>query len=377
MYQETMPDGQPKTLYVGNLDPSITEEFLMALFGQISPVKGCKLIHEPTADPYAFVEFNDTSGARSALLAMNKRQCMGRELKVNWATSPGYQARQDTSRHYHIFVGDLSPDIENHQLREAFAPFGEISDCKIVRESQSNKSKGYAFISFVRKEDAENAIQSMNGQWLGTKAIRTNWATRKPLAPYGSNVDTRVGHKPLSYDEVVSQASDTNTTVYCGGILNGITEELMQSVFGGFGAIENVRVFKDKGYAFIKFASKEAATNAIVAMHGADVNGYSAKCSWGKEANGPVPPSFAGASAASGSDTTAASSQAPQMYSQQSYMQQHYPMGGGGYWGYPQQPYMPPYGYPPYNYGNYGMPMGWPSGPVQQPYGTQGYPGQQ
>lgn len=27
----------------------------------------------------------------------------------------------------------------------------------------------------------------MNGQWLGTKAIRTNWATRKPLAPYGSN----------------------------------------------------------------------------------------------------------------------------------------------------------------------------------------------
>lgn len=29
--------------------------------------------------------------------------------------------------HYHIFVGDLSPDIETHQLREAFAPFGQIS----------------------------------------------------------------------------------------------------------------------------------------------------------------------------------------------------------------------------------------------------------
>ena len=64
----------------------------------------------------------------------------------------------------------------------------------------------------------------------------------------------------------------------------------------------------------LRFASKEAATNAIVAMHGADVNGYSAKCSWGKEANGPVPPSFAGASTASGSDTTAASSQAVSIY---------------------------------------------------------------
>jgi len=29
--------------------------------------------------------------------------------------------------HYHVFVGDVSPDIESHQLREAFAPFGQIS----------------------------------------------------------------------------------------------------------------------------------------------------------------------------------------------------------------------------------------------------------
>jgi len=31
------------------------------------------------------------------------------------------------SEHYHVFVGDVSPDIESHQLREAFAPFGQIS----------------------------------------------------------------------------------------------------------------------------------------------------------------------------------------------------------------------------------------------------------
>lgn len=95
--------------------------------------------------------------------------------KVNWATSPGNQPKTDTSNHHHIFVGDLSPEIETDTLREAFAPFGEISNCRIVRDPQTLKSKGYAFVSFVKKAEAENAIQAMNGQWLGSRSIRTNW----------------------------------------------------------------------------------------------------------------------------------------------------------------------------------------------------------
>ena len=39
--------GGPKTLYVGNLHPEVTEHLLLALFGQIGPVKGCKIIREP------------------------------------------------------------------------------------------------------------------------------------------------------------------------------------------------------------------------------------------------------------------------------------------------------------------------------------------
>lgn len=39
--------------------------------------------------------------------------------------------------------------------------------------------KGYGFISFVDKANAETAIGAMNGTWLGTRKIRTNWATRK------------------------------------------------------------------------------------------------------------------------------------------------------------------------------------------------------
>lgn len=46
-----------KTLYVGNLDPQITEDLIMALFSQIGVVSNCKIIQEPGNDPYCFVEF--------------------------------------------------------------------------------------------------------------------------------------------------------------------------------------------------------------------------------------------------------------------------------------------------------------------------------
>ncbi|XP_046366208.1 nucleolysin TIAR-like isoform X3 [Haliotis cracherodii] len=280
-------ESQPRTLYVGNLDSSVSEALIMALFGQIGPCKSCKIISEPGNDPYAFVEFYEHSAAASALAAMNKRNCMGREMKVNWATSPSSQPKQDTSKHFHIFVGDLSPDIEGHQLREAFKVFGEISDCKIIRDPQTMKSKGYGFVSFVNKVDAENAIANMNGQWLGSRPIRTNWATRKPPAPSQKENRWSSDVKPLSYDEVFSQSSATNCTVYCGGISNGLTEELMKKTFSPYGAIQEIRVFKDKGYAFVRFASKENATTAIVSVHGSTVNDQQVKCSWGKESNDP------------------------------------------------------------------------------------------
>jgi len=184
--------------------------------------------------------------------------------------------------HYHIFVGDLSPEIETQTLREAFLPFGEISDCRVVRDPQTLKSKGYGFVSFMKKVEAENAIALMNGQWLGSRSIRTNWATRKPPANRND-----ANAKPLTFDEVYNQSSPTNCTVYCGGITNGLSEDLLQKTFSHFGCIQEIRIFKDKGYAFVRFSTKESAAHAIVATHNTEVVGHTVKCSWGKESGDP------------------------------------------------------------------------------------------
>ena len=137
----------------------------MALFSQIGPVKGCKIIREPGRESHKNILRNLFFRQRPILLcgvcASSGRKCSyycneqaplhGQRdegavtendvvlsfscmaFQVNWATSPGGTPKQDTSLHHHIFVGDLSPEIDTETLRNAFAPFGEISDCRVVR----------------------------------------------------------------------------------------------------------------------------------------------------------------------------------------------------------------------------------------------------
>ncbi|CAD6192179.1 unnamed protein product [Caenorhabditis auriculariae] len=274
---------EPRTLYVGNLDPSVTEDFINTLFGQIGVVTKTKCIFDGSNDPYAFVEFADHNQAAAALQTMNRRSLLEKEMKVNWAVEPGtQQAKVDTSRHFHVFVGDLSPDVDNSVLKEAFAPFGEVSDAKVIRDTTTLKSKGYGFVSYPKREEAERAIEQMNGQWLGRRTIRTNWATRKP-----GQESQAASSNEKSYDEVYNQTTSDNTSVYVGNITGGtaganIAEEEIRRAFGQFGRIQEVRVFRVQGYAFVKFDSKEAAAKAIMQMNGADLCGNALRCSWGK-----------------------------------------------------------------------------------------------
>merc|ERR1712113_1103452 len=70
-----------------------------------------------------------------------------------------------------------------------------------------------------------------------------------------------------------------------GGISDS-NEDTIRAAFSPYGRIMEVRYFKDKGYAFVRFDNKESACNAIVALHLTEVGNQVIKCSWGKEGGG-------------------------------------------------------------------------------------------
>ncbi|PIO77761.1 hypothetical protein TELCIR_00102 [Teladorsagia circumcincta] len=194
------------------------------------------------------------------------------EIKTALANAP-QEPKIDTSKHFHVFVGDLSPEIDNRSLKEAFAVHGEVSEAKVIRDSQTQKSKGYGFVSYPLKENAEKAISSMNGHWLGRRAIRTNWATRRPADE---------AREKLTFEQVFNSTKPDNTSVYVGNVNPNTTENDLREPFSVHGEITEVRLFKAQGYAFVRYERKECATNAIMDMNGKEIGGNTIRCSWGR-----------------------------------------------------------------------------------------------
>lgn len=102
-----------------------------------------------------------------------------KEIKVNWAYQNNNMAREDTSNHFHIFVGDLSNDVNDEVLLQAFSVFGTVSEARVMWDMKTGRSRGYGFVAFRDQGEAGKAISSMDGEWLGSRAIRCNWANQK------------------------------------------------------------------------------------------------------------------------------------------------------------------------------------------------------
>merc|ERR1719269_409799 len=78
---------------------------------------------------------------------------------------------------FKIFVGNLTYDTTEDDLKSAFASFGEIEFCRINTDKMSGKPAGYGFITFMTKESGEAAISAMNGTDLKGREMKVGTAT--------------------------------------------------------------------------------------------------------------------------------------------------------------------------------------------------------
>ncbi|EPT04163.1 hypothetical protein FOMPIDRAFT_1027958 [Fomitopsis schrenkii] len=292
-------------LYVGNLSPRVTEYMLTEIFAVAGPVQHVKIIPDRNYQHgglnYGFVEYIDMRAAETALQTLNGRKIFDTEIRVNWAYQ-GQQNKEDTSNHFHVFVGDLSPEVNDEVLAKAFSAFGTLSDARVMWDMNSGKSRGYGFLAFRDKTDAEQAIATMNGEWLGSRAIRVNWANQKtqggPSASSSSPSRITGGGGsmmgsapapinfqggPLSYESVVQQTPQYNTTVYVGNLVPYCTQADLIPLFQSIGYLSEIRMQADRGFAFVKLDTHEHAAMAIVQLQGQMVHGRPIKCSWGKD----------------------------------------------------------------------------------------------
>ena len=78
-----------------------------------------------------------------------------------------------------IFVGNLSFNTTEDELRQAFEPYGQVDRVSILTDRDTGRSRGFAFVEMTNAEEGEKAIAGLNGTQLGGRTINVNEARPK------------------------------------------------------------------------------------------------------------------------------------------------------------------------------------------------------
>ncbi|KAJ8021678.1 Splicing factor 3B subunit 4 [Holothuria leucospilota] len=163
------------------------------------------------------------------------------------AAGPPQERNQDAT----VYVGGLDEKVTEAILWELFLQAGPVVNTHMPKDRVTQMHQGYGFIEFMGEEDADYAIKVMNMIKIYGKPIRVNKASA-----HQKNLDV-------------------GANIFIGNLDPEIDEKLLFDTFSAFGVIlQTPKIMRDpdtgnsKGFAFINFASFEAADAAIEAMNG-------------------------------------------------------------------------------------------------------------
>lgn len=308
---------QKTTLWMGELEPWIDENFVRNLWFQMGEQVNVKMIRDKFSGNagYCFVDFSSPQAAAKALtVSGTPMPNSSRPFKLNWASGGGLadRSRDDRGPEFSIFVGDLGPEVNEYVLVSLFqSRFPSCKSAKIMTDPISGMSRGYGFVRFAVEEDQQRALSEMQGVYCGNRPMRISTATPKNKGGPGSTggmgmpgggsgggapmYPPAMGGPPMPFygqqqQQPMNQFTDpNNTTVFVGGLSGYVTEDELRSFFQGFGEITYVKIPPGKGCGFVQFVQRHAAEMAINQMQGYPIGNSRVRLSWGRSQNNSGP----------------------------------------------------------------------------------------
>ena len=84
-----------------------------------------------------------------------------------------------------IYVGNLSYDVAESDLEQAFSEFGEVKSVNLLKDRQTGESKGFGFVEMAEVSEGQTAIKEMNGKEFMGRELKVDQAKDKPARPGG------------------------------------------------------------------------------------------------------------------------------------------------------------------------------------------------
>jgi RNA recognition motif-containing protein len=84
-----------------------------------------------------------------------------------------------------IFVGNLSFSATEESVRNLFERYGAVNSARIMTDRDTGRSRGFAFVEMENEQEADNAINALNGYQMDGRALNVNEARPKPERGFG------------------------------------------------------------------------------------------------------------------------------------------------------------------------------------------------
>ncbi|XP_030109305.1 polyadenylate-binding protein 4 isoform X5 [Mus musculus] len=255
-------------VFIKNLDKSIDNKALYDTFSAFGNILSCKVVcDENGSKGYAFVHFETQEAADKAIEKMNGMLLNDRKVFVGRFKSRkereaelGAKAKEFTN----VYIKNFGEEVDDGNLKELFSQFGKTLSVKVMRDS-SGKSKGFGFVSYEKHEDANKAVEEMNGKEMSGKAIFVGRAQKK----VERQAELKRKFEQLK-QERISRYQGVN--LYIKNLDDTIDDEKLRREFSPFGSITSAKVMledgRSKGFGFVCFSSPEEATKAVTEMNG-------------------------------------------------------------------------------------------------------------
>ncbi|CAK7330737.1 unnamed protein product [Dovyalis caffra] len=193
-----------------------------------------------------------------------------RLFAVSEETAPAAAADPSSEAARRLYVGNIPRTLTNEELTKIVEEHGAVEKAEVMYDKYSGRSRRFAFVTMKTVEDANAAVEKLNGTEIGGREIKVN-ITEKPLQTLNLS--------SLQSDE--SQFVDSPYKVYVGNLAKTVTTDTLKKYFSEKAKVLSAKVSrvpgtsKSSGFGFVTFSSEEDVEVAISSLNNSLLEGQS------------------------------------------------------------------------------------------------------
>ena len=199
-------DNSDTNLIVNYLPQTLTDEEFQSMFLNVGQLRSCKIIRDRATGysyGFGFVDYTTPNEAQKAIDTLNGMQIQNKTIKVALAR------HGENIKGANLYVRNLPREMTQEGLKEMFVEFGKIIQCRVLTDQYTGLSKRVGFVLFDNRDEAQKAINTLDGQLApgGTDRLNVKFAednkgkARPPMGFAGNRGGFSGGYGGAGYND--------------------------------------------------------------------------------------------------------------------------------------------------------------------------------